>query len=248
MIYKAVDNILNDLRDDIELTVSEEIEYAYYLGYAFGLMAEYDSVGIIYTYDTIIVEVKEMVNTEVLFKIKRATVNDLLQVTRNTDFMVKKLVQETMGKHLTARNLLKTGRQDLVGLVLKDLRGKGLEDSISNNMIAIVDKAGRRWKVNTYVDMVVQTKAHQVYVQGIKDFSSSHGGKGDLARIPHNPLTKDACLKHEGKIISMTGATAGYETYDYLQSTGDIFHPRCRHAPIPYWDEDSIPKDKNKIK
>lgn len=246
MLYKFLDSEFKNLDDNIQNDVPAEIEFAYYLGFAMGLMSYYESAGIAYTYESVMREVPMMIDRTVLIKVKKVTMQDLLQITRNTDYSVKKFIQDTMTKHLTVKNMKNMGRTDLADMLVKELVGKKMRESLQKNMVAIVDNAGRRWNVDTYVDMVVQTKAHQVYVKGLQDFSDKNGGNGDLARIPHNQLTVDACKNFEGLIISMTGATAGYRTYGELKATNLIFHPRCRHHPLPYWEESQIPEDVKK--
>lgn len=243
MLYKYLERHFEELNKNIENKVSDEIEFAYYLGFAMGLMSFYDSTGIEYTFESVMKEVPTMIDKTVLINVKDVTMKDLLQVTRNTEYSVKRFIQDVMTKHLNVKQMKNMGRTDLANLLVKELEGKKLQTAIEDNMIAIIDNAGRRWKVNTYIDMVVQTKAHQVYVQGLQDFAAQNNGNGDLARIPVNPTTVDACLNFEGLIISMTGATAGYRTYAELKATNLIFHPRCRHHPKPYWDVNQIPKD-----
>lgn len=233
LILKFIEREFNQLDKEIENKVTDEIEYAYYLGFAFGLMSYYEGIGVKYTFESVMKEVPFMVDKTVLIGIKNVTMKDLLQVTKNTEFTTKRFIQDIMTKHLNVKNMKNMGRQELADIIIKDLTGKKLQKAIQSNMIAVVDKAGRQWRTENYVDMVVQTKAHQVYVQGIKDFATKNEGNGDLAKIPYNSLTTDACKQFQGMTISMTGMTAGYRTYDELKATGLIFHPRCRHFPVP---------------
>lgn len=242
-LFKFVESQFNDLDAELDSTVSDEIEYAYVLGFAVGLMAYYNSIKVAFTFKSVMAEASLGVDKAVLIKLKAVAMKDLLQVTKNTEYMTKKLIQDVMAKHLTINQMKNLGRDDLANLIIKDLTGKKLKGDIQKNMVAIVDKAGRRWTVDNYVDMVTRTKAQEVYVKGMQTFADKNGGNGDLARIPHNILTVDACKEFEGMIISMTGATEGYQTYDELRSTGMIFHPRCRHTPEPYWSEADIPED-----
>lgn len=242
-LYKYLDSEFRSLDADIQNDVSKEIEQAYFLGFAMGLMAYYDSMKISYTFKSVMVEVPALVDKAILIKLKKVAMKDLLQVTKNTDYMTKKLIQQTMTKHLTIQHMRNIDRKDLANAIIKDLTGKKLQGDIQKNMVAIVDKAGRRWNVDSYVDMVTRTKVQEIYVKGMQNFADKNSGHGDLAVIPHSPLTVDACLEYEGMIISMTGATEGYPTYEELRSTGNIFHPRCRHTPQPYWSERDIPED-----
>ena len=242
-LYKYLDSEFGSLNAELEDKVSEEIEQAYLLGFAVGLMAYYNSIKVSFTFESVMAEASLGVDKAILIKLKKVAMKDLLQVTKNTDYMTKKLIQDVMTKHLTINHMKNMAREDLANAIIKDLSGKKLKGDIQKNMVAIVDKAGRRWNVDSYVDMVTRTKAQEVYVQGMKNFADKNGGNGDLAVIPYNPLTVDACKEFEGMIISMTGATEGYPTYDELRSTGMIFHPRCRHTPQPYWGESDIPED-----
>ncbi|WMU08108.1 hypothetical protein vBCtySFA70_00004 [Clostridium phage vB_CtyS-FA70] len=240
LIYKYLDSQFGKLDEELESVVDKQLEVLYYLGYGLCLMAFYDTIGRSYTVKSILAEVPRIPNRDILVNIRKTTMTDLLQVTKNTNYAVKQMVRRTFDKHMTVRNMLKTDRKDLANMLIKDITGKKLKQDIKDSMIAIVDKAGRRWKVEHYVSVVTKTKAQEVVVKGIKRYVDTHDGKGDLARIPFNPLTDDPCLNYQGLIISMTGATAGFRTYDELKATRQIFHPQCRHTPIPYYDIDSF--------
>lgn len=241
VMYQYVESVLNDLTGELNSSVSDEIETAYILGTMLGLSSRYEAFSLPYTVSTLQIEATQEINFSKLIDVKNVTMQDLLQMTRNTEYSVKRLIRDTMTKHLNVQNMLNSGRQDLANILIQELTGKQLNQTITENMIAIVDKGGRQWKVSDYVDMVTRTKAQQVYIEGLQDFANENGGNGDLARIPVNPTTNDPCLYYEGMIISMTGATAGYRTYDELRATGHIFHPRCRHTPKPYWTVNDIP-------
>ncbi|MFT8313255.1 MAG: phage minor capsid protein [Clostridium sp.] len=243
LIYKYLDHKFEELRADIQNTVNDETDYLYYLGYGIGLMSFYDSTGTSYTVKSVLKEVPSLVDRETLVQIKNVTMADLLQVTRNTELSIKQFIRDTMTKHLNIRNLQNMGREDLYKKLISDLNGTKLQQAVKDNMIAIVDKAGRRWKVDNYVEMVARTKAQEIVTDGMKEYVNNNDGHGDLARIPVNPATVDACLDFEGLIISMTGATEGYKTYAELKRTNLIFHPSCRHTPIPYHSYNDIPAD-----
>lgn len=246
LIYRFLDRKFEELNNNIQSTISEESDYLYYLGFGLGLMSLYDSIGGNYTAKSIVAEASDMVDRQVTLRIKNATMRDLLQVTRNTEYAVRNLVQATMAKHLNVKNMQNMGRDDLAKQLVKELQGQALKKGIREEMIAIVDKAGRRWKVDNYIKMVARTKAQEVVVTGMKDYVKMNNGNGDLARIPFNPLTNDPCLNFQGLIISMTGATAGYRTYDELKATRLIFHPNCRHTPVPYYSFGDIPAERLK--
>lgn len=242
VIFKMVEKTMQEITDDLESTVAKQIETAYLIGVAMGLSTRYKLLGISTNLESLMTEALTMIDSSTLIALKNVTMQDLLQVTRNTEYSIKKLVRDTMSKHLNVQNMLNMDRKDLAEILIKELQGVDLQKLINKNMTAIVDKSGRRWSVENYVDMVTTTKAQQVYVEGLQEFSKQNNGKGDLARIPVNNA-EDNCRHYEGMIISMTGATSGYKTYAELKASKNIFHPRCRHNPIPYWDETAIPED-----
>lgn len=243
MLNKFVEDRIQELDEDLNDTVTDENKSLYYIGYGLCLMALYDSIGKKYTLNGVLKEVSRVVDQDSILKLRNATMKDLLSVTRNTEYSLKKLIRNTLSKHLNVRNMKNMDREDLAQQLIKEIEGQALKKGIKAEMIAIVDKAGRRWKLDNYVRMVTKTKAQEVVVSGIKDYVQEHNGHGDLARIPFNPLTNDPCLPFQGLIISMTGATPGYRTYDEIRATGHIFHPNCRHTPIPYWSFDDIPEN-----
>jgi hypothetical protein len=50
----------------------------------------------------------------------------------------------------------------------------------------------------------------------------------DLVQVSAHGAT-DVCGAWEGKILSATGATPGYDTVADAEADG-LFHPNCRHA------------------
>lgn len=244
VIDKYVEQRLQQLSRDLKVVVPSGIDTAFSIAYTEALAQKHIEQGIknINLEELLKEAPTVMKNGKVATSLGEVTMQDLLQITRNTEYAVKKLIRETFSKHMTVQTMIQKGRKDLANKIIKDLTGKKLDNLIEQNITAIVDRAGRRWNVNTYVDMAVKTKYHQAHVEGIKQFVQDYNGYGDLARIPVKKDTVDACKAFEGMIISMTGATAGYKTYNELKATGLIFHPRCRHNPVSYWNESSIPK------
>ncbi|KOF57853.1 MULTISPECIES: hypothetical protein [Clostridium] len=54
------------------------------------------------------------------------SMKDLLQVTRDIDYSVKKFIQDTFSKHVTIRNLKNMNRQEIFDKLIKELTGKKL--------------------------------------------------------------------------------------------------------------------------
>lgn len=174
-------------------------------------------------------------------QIVQDTMEDLLFVTQHTNKEVKKLVRETFAKNIQYHGLKNESQKYLKQIIEKQLSKEGLSKSLSEKgFVGITDKGGRKWNLKTYVDMAVNTKMTQAYTEGIKD-SCLDTGK-DLAVIPDKSAT-DSCKNFEGMIISMTGQSKGYMTYDQLKATGLIFHPRCRHTVFPAGRIENLPEE-----
>ena len=169
------------------------------------------------------------------------TMEDLLTSTTFTKKNIKKLVKETVAKHIQLGALEGESYKVIKRNIIKDLTIKGLSKTIKDKgFVGIIDKSGRKWGIMNYTDMLVKTKMQQAYTEGLKEEALESGI--DLAQIPYKGAT-DSCARFEGMIISMTGQTKGFYTYDQLQATNLIFHPRCRHTPVPVYSMDSLHPD-----
>lgn len=177
------------------------------------------------------------------------TMDDLLFATDNTKKKLKRVIRDTVAKHIQLNALQGESYKEVKRLIIKDLQIEGLSKTIKvNGFVGVIDKSGRKWDLKNYTDMVVKTKTHQAYVEGLKAQAMESGR--DLAVIPVKGAT-DPCKNFEGMVISLTGETKGYMTYDQLKATNLIFHPRCKHNPIPigsikqlHEDDLAIHKDK----
>jgi len=106
---------------------------------------------------------------------------------------------------------------------------KAVKDA--GNLI-FVDRAGRKWSADAYFGMLNRTLHASVARESYNATATDAGF--DLAQIEggitagslENP--SDPCSRWAGKIISLTGATKGYPTYQDAVSDG-MFHPNCVH-------------------
>ncbi|WP_353854802.1 phage minor capsid protein [Bacillus sp. Bos-x628] len=152
---------------------------------------------------------------------------DLLAVTQNvnrkTKTAVRRAVSESIKYNMAAGS---NGRR-----TIRDDIKKRLRESV---VTGIVDAKGRRWKPEVYADMVTRTKMMQTYREATSNEAVSRGVL--YAQISSHGA-KDACRGHEGEIIKLTPEAPGdFKTYEELQATGEIFHPRCRHVYSPIRD------------
>lgn len=168
------------------------------------------------------------------------TYGDLLQATRNTERKVKQLVRTTVSDTMRMKALQQMGRNTARNDIVEQLSRQGLSKRLSDEAWkGIIDRAGRRWNLSTYAEMVVRTKLTQAHFEGTRTEAMERGV--DLAIISSHGA-KDACRYFEGMIISMNGLTPGYKTYAELKASNKIFHPNCQHKVTAVGDLDLLPQ------
>jgi hypothetical protein len=149
-------------------------------------------------------------------------------VNSNLRYTVNKAIISLQAKHqMLDTTMIPSLQQSLQKQLSKELLSKFLEDNIS----AIVDKSGRRWRVNTYIEMLSNVMLQETQVTAMKEAAIITGNT--LARIPYHSQTVDACRSYQGEIICMVGTNPNYRSYAEIKATGDIWHIRCKHLPIP---------------
>lgn len=169
------------------------------------------------------------------------TMEDLLFATTNTERNIKKVVREIFQKHLSIAGLDGSSQKEIISNIKKEFTKKAIQEKLAKEgFVGIIDKAGRKWNLKTYIEMVVKTKALQSYHEGIQQ-GALQGGK-DLAMISRRGAS-DSCRYFEGLIISMSGQTEGFLTYAQCRSTGLIFHPNCKHTCYPVRSLEALPEE-----
>lgn len=156
------------------------------------------------------------------------TYEDLLSATENTDRRVKQIVRQTVGEIIRQRAIQRFGRNTIRKDIVNQLTKQGLSRKVQEDgFIGIIDKAGRKWDLNRYSDMVTRTKLQQSHIEGVRVTGLERGV--DLAVISsHN--APDACGKYEGMIISLNGLTPGLLSYEEIRQGNECFHPNCGHS------------------
>ena len=109
-------------------------------------------------------------------------------------------------------------------------------DRFANRGIGgFVDKAGRRWSIDTYAEMATRTAVGRAQVAGGLQRITDEGG--DLVIVSDAPQECKVCRRWEGKVLSVSGSTptgtrlGGFTvagTVAQAQAAG-LHHPNCRH-------------------
>lgn len=92
---------------------------------------------------------------------------------------------------------------------------------------ALVDRGGRRWRLEVYSRMAVRTTSRQAATAGTVERLREAGE--DLIAISSHVGSCDVCKPFEGRTYSLSGASETYPRAKYLPP----FHPNCRHVAVP---------------
>ncbi len=102
-----------------------------------------------------------------------------------------------------------------------------------------VDAAGRRWELESYVEMATRTGASKAMIGGRLDGYVAAGR--DLVIVSDAPEECSRCRQFEGKVLSISGQSTGTLDRGFavagtvsMATSAGLFHPGCRHDLRPY--------------
>lgn len=167
-------------------------------------------------------------NREMVASAVADTQADLLAITQNVERRVRVAVRQATAEAMQANMAAGiNGRRTISREVAEGIR-KRLGDAADG---AIIDRAGRRWRVETYSEMVARTKMMQTHMDASTNEALDRGVL--YGRISSHGAT-DACSEYEGAIVRLTAeGDPRYPTVDELRDTKKIFHPNCKHIVSP---------------
>ncbi len=167
-----------------------------------------------------------------------ALANETVQVVTGTHHSIlsstmdayRRIIADTTGQSLTG---VQTRRQ-----VLQTALNRFARDGLTG----FTDRAGRRWRPDTYADMALRTSAFRAQTAGHQQRLRQRGF--DLVVVSHHRNPSPQCQPFEGKILSLSGATPNGEqrvdgvrgrttvrvkaSLDEARAKG-FQHPNCRH-------------------
>lgn len=164
-------------------------------------------------------------NTTMLYKARDAFTSLVQSIVRDAGEMAEKQsFLDTLGKHATAATVGAGSRQQAVRKCIREFNEKGIP--------AFVDKAGREWTPEAYVNMAMRNTARQtaeeVQTARCKDFGVN------LISIDSHSGARPKCAKDQGKIFDLNNGS-GY--------TEDLKGKRIRYYSwnkSSYGDPDGI--------
>lgn len=140
----------------------------------------------------------------------------LTLVGRNVRSITTKAFQREVRAKVAEGIITGETRKQIVAGIKQELRSRGLT--------GLTDKAGRSWTIDRYAEMLARTKLVEARNTGLA--TKMLENKQDLVQVSINNSDHEACADWEGKILSLTGKTDGYDTVDAAEAAG-LFHPNA---------------------
>lgn len=217
-ILAQVEKILKDLGVDVDKFIKDEIPQYYKVGAAQGVK-QLQNIGAEVPIKTGFSQVHKDYIMALIDDTSRAFGESLSGVGRSANLILGKAfrdqVTQKIAKGITAGEALKEVRNNIV-LTLKE-----------QGLAALKDKGGRTWELDQYAEMLFRTKVVEARNRGMVNRMAENGY--DLVQVSAHSGTCDICASWQGKVLSITGQTPGYDTVADAEADG-LFHPNCRHA------------------
>jgi hypothetical protein len=165
----------------------------------------------------------------------QASLLDRLDATRQTigrqveDVYARETRRAALRAVLGANGSPRTAALDLQQRLLRD---RTVQELVRDGGTGFIDRAGKRWRLDTYAEMAIRTQTREAVVQGGMARMVSHGI--ELARVSFTAGSCDRCRPWEGRLIALDGATSefgGEPVFD--SSNAPPYHPNCTHSLSP---------------
>jgi hypothetical protein len=98
-----------------------------------------------------------------------------------------------------------------------------------------LDQSGRKWRLNTYAELVVRTTAARSYNMTVRALAEEAGF--DLVRVVPASGCTEECASVAGLVFSLGGKTPEYP----LLLSIPPYHPNCVHVLEPVAADDAAP-------
>lgn len=156
--------------------------------------------------------------------------------------------QETLNAAATAVEIGSETRQQ----ALK----KAISQMADNGIYGFVDRAGRKWSPEAYINMDIRTTVHNAAIQSVKNRQQEYNS--DIFQVSSHAGARPLCYPYQGKFFTWgreggtftdgDGKRCSYKpisSTSYGQPAG-LFGINCGHYPIPQIPGVTIPQDKQR--
>lgn len=131
---------------------------------------------------------------------------------------------------------------------------KAISQMADKGIYGFVDRAGRHWSPEAYMNMDVRTTVHNAAIQSIRVRQEDYGS--DIFQVSSHAGARPLCYPYQGKFYSwgsgsgtftdgagVQHAYAPLDSTSYGQAAG-LFGVNCGHYPMPQIPNVTFPQDK----
>lgn len=217
-ILAQVEIILERLGADVKGFIEKEIPHHYKVG-ADAAVKQFKRQGVVLEVEKGFNIIHQEAVAALIDDTTRAFAESITGVKRSANLLLNKAVKEEI-KYRMAEGTI-------AGKALREIKRYVKGVLIDEGLYSLIDKGGRRWSLDRYTEMLIRTKTVEARNTGLVNRVAENGY--DLVEVSDHSDECPLCRPWEGKILSLTGATKGYQTLTEAESTG-LFHPNCRHS------------------
>lgn len=133
---------------------------------------------------------------------------------------------------------------------------KAISQMADNGIYGFVDRAGRHWSPEAYINMDVRTTVHNAAIQSVRNRQQDYGS--DIFQVSTHPGARPLCYPYQGKFFTwgseggtFTDGDGNRHSYKPISSTSygqpaGLFGINCGHYPMPQIPGVTIPQDKKR--
>lgn len=241
---KRVQAILKQLEDECWTYVPRMIEEQFYVKYP-DLYTRFPKNVTEHLAGYIKAEALSAAQLDVVERLSVSLMSDIMEAS---DTCMRSLTDMLVGRAIPDE-YRRAGLEMVLNVEAKGFRlnapKKFAEDLMRDGVTAFVDKAGRRWRLWTYGDMVLRTTSRQANTLASLMQEPEH----DLYKISSHGTTCGKCAPFEGRVYSKSGKDPIYpplaDAFGKIDPAGpnDLtntwlnIHPNCLHVIYP-WSPD----------
>lgn len=133
---------------------------------------------------------------------------------------------------------------------------RAISQMADNGIYGFVDRAGRHWSPEAYINMDIRTTVHNAAIQSVRNRQQDYGS--EILQVSTHPGARPLCYPYQGKFFTwgsesgtFTDGDGNRHSYKPISSTSygqpaGLFGINCGHYPMPQIPGVTIPQDKRK--
>lgn len=131
---------------------------------------------------------------------------------------------------------------------------RAISEMADNGIYGFVDRAGRHWSPEAYINMDIRTTVHNAAIQSVRNRQQDYGS--EIFQVSTHPGARPLCYPYQGKFYTweseggtFTDGDGNQHSYKPISSTSygqaaGLFGCNCGHYPMPQIPGVTIPQDK----